>query len=70
MGAYQLGFESRSQPPLDELAVWASDQDPECTTACERASDDPQLSAGTPGALEAGIRDEVAGGGGGGAAAW
>ena len=70
MGAYQLGFESRSQPPLDELAVWASDQDPECTTACERASDDPQLSAGTPELSKPGSGMRLPGGGGGGAAAW
>ena len=61
IGAYQPGSLSRSQPPLPELVVWASDHEPEWTTAPDRANLPPQESLGTaevskPGS---GIRLEV-----------
>jgi hypothetical protein len=42
IGAYQFELLSRSHPPLEELTVWASDHDPEWTTALERATVLPQ----------------------------
>jgi hypothetical protein len=72
IGAHQAVFESRSQPPLEELAVWARAHDPECTTACERASEEPQESAGTPADSKPGLgsKFDPGGGGGGGGALW